>query len=406
MEQLWVRSGLFSLAGVVTAVLAIFAGPYIPDSFEIEVAARSVDSILEILASSMLAVTTFSLSVMVSAYGSATSNVTPRSIHLLISDPVAQNTLSSFIGAFLFSIVGIIGLKAGIYDKGGRIILFLATLVVLFIITYQLLRWINQLNHFGRVADTVRRVEEAAIEAARLWGNRPALGGMPATDAAPDVIHPVCAGTSGHVRHVDLGELDEVAEEADLSIHVCAMPGSYVHAGDTLLLLNRKPDKDMAARLASHVTIGRQREFSQDLRYGLVVLSEVASRALSPAVNDPGTAVDVIYAGGRVLRTFLDARPEADAPDCRRVTARDIDLVETVADFFAPIARDGASMLEVQTVLQRTLASLASVAREQGLDQPFLVSGMAAGEHALHMLVNHDEKRRMRSEMLWQTMNR
>ena len=124
-RQIWVRSTLFSIAAVVVAILAAVIGPYLPYDLTLTLASGSVDHILNILASSMLAVTTFSLSIMVSAYSSATSNVTPRSTKLLIADRVAQNTLATFVGSFLFSIVGIIGLATDIYSEKGRIILFM-----------------------------------------------------------------------------------------------------------------------------------------------------------------------------------------------------------------------------------------------------------------------------------------
>ena len=72
-RQVWVRATLFSLGGVLAALLAAFAGPYIPYDPSLTLASGSVDDILTILASSMLAVTTFSLSIMVSAYTAATS---------------------------------------------------------------------------------------------------------------------------------------------------------------------------------------------------------------------------------------------------------------------------------------------------------------------------------------------
>ncbi|TAK16927.1 MAG: DUF2254 domain-containing protein, partial [Rhizorhabdus sp.] len=121
-KQIWVRASAFSGAAVLVALLAAFAGPYLPYDPKLTLAAGSVDHILNILATSMLAVTTFSLSIMVAAYSAATSNVTPRSTKLLLADPVAQNTLATFVGSFLFSIVGIIGLAAGIYSGKGRII--------------------------------------------------------------------------------------------------------------------------------------------------------------------------------------------------------------------------------------------------------------------------------------------
>ncbi|MEJ1268514.1 DUF2254 family protein [Pantoea ananatis] len=79
-----------------------------------------MDNILNILASSMLAVTTFSLSTMVTAFGSATTHVTPRAMKLVVEDSTTQNVLATFIGSFLFSLVGIIALNMGAYGEQGR----------------------------------------------------------------------------------------------------------------------------------------------------------------------------------------------------------------------------------------------------------------------------------------------
>ncbi|MBG6120258.1 putative membrane protein DUF2254 [Sphingobium sp. AEW010] len=98
-KQIWVRASLFSGAAVIVALLAALIGPYLPYDPNLTLAAGSVDHILNILASSMLAVTTFSLSIMVAAYSAATSNVTPRSTKLLLTDSAAQNTLATFVGA-------------------------------------------------------------------------------------------------------------------------------------------------------------------------------------------------------------------------------------------------------------------------------------------------------------------
>ncbi|WP_434155353.1 DUF2254 family protein [Pseudomonas sp. JZ134] len=71
----WFRATLFSVLGVVTALLALVFAPYIPDELPTKIGADAVDNILGIIASSMLAVTTFSLSTTVSAYSSATNNL-------------------------------------------------------------------------------------------------------------------------------------------------------------------------------------------------------------------------------------------------------------------------------------------------------------------------------------------
>ncbi len=66
-KRLWFRATLFSLLGVATALLAVVFKDYIPESLPARIGADAVDKILGIIASSMLAVTTFSLSTMVTA---------------------------------------------------------------------------------------------------------------------------------------------------------------------------------------------------------------------------------------------------------------------------------------------------------------------------------------------------
>ena len=80
-KRLWFRASLFSLLGIATALLAVVFKDYIPESLPARIGADAVDKILGIIASSMLAVTTFSLSTMVTAYGAASSEQrrdTPR----------------------------------------------------------------------------------------------------------------------------------------------------------------------------------------------------------------------------------------------------------------------------------------------------------------------------------------
>ena len=90
--------GLMVIAGSLTigsllalAALAWWVGPYLPYVPEIELASGSVDALLNIVASSMLTVTTFSMSIIVGAYGSATTSATPRSNTLLAADPAIDH---------------------------------------------------------------------------------------------------------------------------------------------------------------------------------------------------------------------------------------------------------------------------------------------------------------------------
>lgn len=110
-RKVWVRVALFAVLALVTAASSQWLGRFIPPNLAERLGADSVDQILTILASTMLAVTTFSLSISVSAYASAAGTATPRATSLLQEDSTTQNVLATFLGAFVFSLVGIIALK-------------------------------------------------------------------------------------------------------------------------------------------------------------------------------------------------------------------------------------------------------------------------------------------------------
>jgi len=363
-KRLWFRATLFSVLGVITALLAVVFKGYIPASLSTSVGADAVDKILGIIASSMLAVTTFSLSTMVTAYGAASSGVTPRATTLVMEDATTQNALATFIGSFLFSLVGIIALSTGVYGNQGRVLLFAVTLAVIVVIVYTLLRWIDHLSKLGRVGETIDRVEHATVSALKGRIEWPCLGALPYPASTPDALIEVSAKEVGYVQHIDIQSLQDIAEQAQVSIYVHVVPGSFVGLGEPLVCVDSPNgegvDEDIQTRIRAVFAVGIRRTFEHDPRFGLAVLSEIASRALSPAVNDPGTAIDVI---GRGVRAFSwlgspSSRDEAQASECQRVYVHGLELEDMFDDFFSPIARDGALLVEVGVRLLKGLGSL------------------------------------------------
>ncbi len=354
----WFRASLYSVLGIATALVALVAAPYIPEDVPTKIGSDAVDNILGVLASSMLAVTTFSLSIMVAAYGSATNNVTPRAISLLVEDPTTQNTLSTFVGSFIFSLVGIIALSTGLYGDNGRVVLFAATIFVVILVVYALLRWIDQLSGLGRVAETTARVEKAATQALCQRMEQPFLGGRP-LEVDPKALpgaRPLYPQKIGFVQHIDMPALGELTQSEDRAVYICVLPGIFVEPSQPIAWsVGIGENCDDALRDA--FVIGAQRTFDRDPRYGIIVMAEVASRALSPAINDQGTAVDVIGRGVRVLSHLSRPTPPED-PKFDRVFAPGLSAADMLDDFFTPIARDGAAIIEVCIRLQQALASL------------------------------------------------
>lgn len=367
-RTLWVRASFFALLAVVTALIAIPAQHMIENPFPFSVGSDSVGQILNILASSMLAVTTFSLSVMVAAYTAASSSVTPRATKLVQQDTTTQNVLATFIGSFLYSLVGIVALSTDQYGENGRLILFVVTIGVIVLIVITILRWIEHLSQLGRVGETTERVENAAANTITQRIKHPTLGAKRLTDKenVPAHAQAIFAKSIGYVRHIDVGALNEYAKQHNTEIAVLALPGEFIHPAKPIAWIAAELNDEMIASICSAITLGNERSFDQDPRFGLAVLAEIASRALSPAINDPGTAIDVINRGLRILIPWKDYKYTADDEQIiyPNVLLPELNLGDLFDDIFMPIERDGTNMIEVQLRLQKALASLVKIAPE------------------------------------------
>lgn len=359
ITRLWFWPTAYSL----TAVAVVLVAATLPSGYALPgyltFTSNSLEPVLTVLASSMLAVVTFSLSAIVSVLSAAAQAATPRATSLLIEDAALQRTLSVFVGAFLFSIVALVGGVGGVYSDAGRLLLFAATVVLIAIVVGTLLRWIDRVSRLGRMGEIIDRTEQATAAALKDFARRPGLGATVRT-APPPAGYPVFATTIGYVQHMDVGQLAAAVPEG-VTCHVAVRPGAFVDPVRPLAVFDAPPDDALADALRCAITIGDVRSFEQDPRFGMVVLAEIASKALSPGVNDPGTAIDVSGTLTRLLWGWRAARnlPVEDA--VTNVTIPALSMDDMLEDAFRPIARDGAGQVEVGLRLVAALGSLAQI---------------------------------------------
>jgi len=364
-ERLWVRP----LAMSVMSTAAVFLAKTVDNTgigrFVPAITQDSIETLLAIIAASMLVIATFAVASMVSAYASASNTATPRSFSLVISDDVSQNALSTFIGAFIFSIVALIALKNGYYDKAARFVLFALTLMVLAMVIVTFVSWVDRIARLGRLGGTIDKVEAATAAALQRRRCAPTLRGVPAGQRH-NGGQAIYGGTIGYVQRVDVTALQRFAEKSRVRITVAALPGTFSAPGRALAYVAADSgglsDID-TSQIGKAFLIGGDRQFDEDPRFGLIVLSEIASRALSPAVNDPGTAIHIIGTFVRLFALWSEPIEEDDTrtSECDRVEVPKISLWDMFDDAFTAIARDGAGAIEVAGRLQKAFESLASI---------------------------------------------
>ncbi|MFW5331014.1 DUF2254 domain-containing protein [Hydrogenophaga sp. ZJX-1] len=360
-QQLWWRPAVWSVAAVLVALGSALADAWVPADWLPPLKEGLVSDLLRIMATSMLAVSTFSLSVLASAYASAASAATPRATRLVVADPQSQKSVAVFLAAFIFSIVGVVAMGTGRYGPAGRMVLFVCALGVLAWVVVAFMRYIDVLSRIGRVSHTIATVERATQSALQQAVRRP-LGGALMAASASAGARPVTASNTGHVQFVDIEALQQLAHRLDGQVHVAAQVGDLVHPRAPLAWL-RLPqaaaaDQDSLAELRRAFVIGPERSIEQDPAYGLIVLAEIAERALSPAVNDPGTAIAVIGSQVRLMIAGLAETPDPAAPRFDRVSTPAGQPEALVALALEPIARCATGQPEVMMQVLRHLDAL------------------------------------------------
>ena len=389
-EKLWVKPLLFCVLSVAAALLAS-AVDGMPDKWvELipDVKRDSIEDLLKITAASMLVIATLSVSSMVSAYSSAGSTATPRTFPLIIADDVSQNALSTFIGAFIFSVVALVALMNGYYAKPGRFLLFALTLITLAIVIVTFLRWVDKIARLGRLGTIIDKVEIAAAKALEERRLFPTLRAMRLIPNEMNNGIAIFASAVGYVQQIDLRKLQHIAEENNWRINVAALPGTFATPDRPLAYVISDEQSENAldsSFIEKAFVIGQDRMFDEDPRFGLVVLSEIAARALSPAVNDPGTAIDII---GTYVRLFTrwckpTEHEPAPEPEYNRIYIPELTIGDMFDDAFTSITRDGAAMLEVQVRLQKAFKTLASIG-----DQDMQIQAQRHSKMALDLAEN------------------
>ncbi|MBZ2168109.1 DUF2254 domain-containing protein [Marinobacter sp. F4216] len=366
-ERLWVRPLALCVLSVGAIFVARLADNLSFSSLAPEINLDSVESLLTVMASSMLVIATFAVGSMVAAYASASAGATPRSIPLVIADDVTQNALSAFIGAFIFSNVALVAVKSDLFQFAGLFSIFALTLLVFAIVVITFVRWVDRIARLGRVVNIIEKAEKAAGDSLDRRRHSPTLGALESPlnqEHYRDTGISVYSSTVGYVQHIDLENLQSSAEALDCRLVVAALPGAFVGTRRPLLYVMGWSDQQEASaitELSRAFTISSNRTFEDDPRFGLLALSEIAGKALSPGINDPGTAINVI---GTHVRLFTLWQSPLEQDRLKPVSYDRVSVPRLVTedlfdDAFTAIARDGAGMVEVAIRLQKAFSALA-----------------------------------------------
>lgn len=363
--RLWVKPALASFASLLMALLALFIGKTYDASLPVDISEDSLVSLFGIFASSMLTVATFTVTAISSAASGASNVMTSRASRIVLADTTAQFVMSAFIAAFIYSVMGILALKAFHYGPAGRFTLFLGLIGIVTLVLVAFISWVDHALKFGRHGAVLSRLTEIA-QASLSPDTVGTFGARVWDGAVPEDAAAVAGGGVAYVVAVDAAALQALAESHDAKIVLATRPGELIETTEAMAYITPARAAEGAggdaliAALRDALVTDETRHAEHDIRFNLLNLAESADRALSTTLNDFGTVISVLNAQAAIFTRFVEIAQSEDVRGVRfdRVLMPPLKPSELVNDAFTAIARDGAGVVEVGVRLQKTLAML------------------------------------------------
>ena len=359
-----------SVTAVAALTLPRFENAYLA-SYNQNVSVASAQALLSSIASGMMALTgiVFSLAfVMVQFSATAYS---PRLVLWLGRDPVLYHSLGIFIATFLYAIAALAWIDR---HGSGKVPLLSTMIVILLLIASTMLfaRLVQRLTslQITRVLQNIgKRGRKVVKESFPLLDATAAEKVALLSSMAEEVQNLKPSQTiyyTGEPRAVaafDVKALVRLAGEADAVIVMDCAVGDTVGEESLLLRVHGGKNTIPEASLRRAIRLESERTFEQDPKYPLRLLVDVAIRALSPAINDPTTAVQALDQIEDLLRRLgrreLEAGYVADATGTLRLIFPTPAWEDYLALAFDEIRQYGATSIQVMRRLRSALMDLA-----------------------------------------------
>ncbi len=366
---------LIPMAYAAGSIAAGFALPRIEHAYFAAythaISVNSAIAALSAVASGMIALTGIVFSIVFVMVQFSAIAYSPRLVMWFGRDPTLFHSLGVFVATFVYALVAIAWI-----DRGGSgtvpLFSFILVVVLLFLsvlLFSKLVRRISDLQitnvlcfigDRGRevIAATVRRLDgpqSSAKQALRDLNGEVRLG--------PSTQPLTYSGEPRSIAKFDIASLVRQAQQAGAAIVMECAVGDTVVDGTLLLRVHGGKDQLPAQGLLRAIRLSRERTFEQDPKYPIRLLVDIAIKALSPAINDPTTAVQAIDQIEDLLRRLarhdLEVGIGRDADGVPRLVFPMPTWDDYLALAFDEIRQYGSTSIQVMRRLRSTLVELA-----------------------------------------------
>jgi uncharacterized membrane protein len=248
---------------------------------------------------------TLPLSTVAAQYGS-------RLLRVFLGDRTTQLVLGMFVAAFVYCLAAALSIPpAEVEPEGPQLtatvgsLLMLATFASLILLVQHVSTMLQAPNIAAAAGAELRDVVRAEIpDAVRSHGQnvQKAVEALRVTDG-----YAVRVSRTGYIQFIDPETMLYLASEKNLVIRLLHKPGHFVWRDKVVALVwpAERVDEELEGQIRQAFRLGSTRTPTQDVAYAVNQLVEMAVRAMSPAINDPFTAMTCLDHIGEGLALFI-----------------------------------------------------------------------------------------------------
>jgi len=330
--------------------------------------------ILAGIAASIMTVVSIVFAILLMTLTLASMQFSPRIIVSFVRDRATQWTLGIFLGTFLYCMAALPAAHA-LPRPFAPVTTVLGAMSLAIICVGLLLFFIHHISQaisVNHIVDRIASETEAVIDDVMPLPRRQRQvetgdGAEPTWETA------IRSNVSGYIRFVDTKRLLVLATSHRVKIRVLRRVGQFVPAGVPLLMVQKgeRLSAENHAQFRQAVDLGPTRTFQQDVEFGVLQIVDIALRAISPAVNDPTTAICCVDQLSRLMIRFASREmPEPWYYDLRgtaRVSVKWIDFERLLDSAFEQIRMYSKTDTAVSLRLLRALGDVVASTQDANL---------------------------------------
>jgi len=362
------------LLGAVGAVLSAAEeampgmGAFIPEVlFPSRQDPQVAQAVLSAIATSIMTVVSIVFAILLMTLTLASTQFSPRILVNFVRDRSTQSTLGVFLGTFAYCVAVLPAARSlpsafvPVVSVTGAMLLALICVGWLIFFIYH----ISQSISVNQIVDRIARESELVIEEymPRRRGSRDMF--EPVASHTSDDEVPVLSRRSGYIRFIDIDYLVALARDLGVCIRMERRVGHFVPAGIPLMRVSKggQITAERELQLLEGCDLGPVRTMQQDVEFGVIQIADIALRAISPAVNDPSTAISCVDQLSRILIRWLERVPPPthyyDPPHVLRLVLSWITLEGLLDTAFEQIRHYSQSDAAVSLRLLRAYGDIA-----------------------------------------------